>query len=149
MHYVHLPLSQKDGDFYIGYTSDLRRRLNEHSNGKNSSTKSRRPFKLIYYEAHLSKMDTLRRERYFKTTAGRSTLRQMLRKSMGIEQGIQEGGFNLSRRAYYKLHLFLWVIASRPGGAGRTKQSPEWGDCRAPIHHRMHRDSQRQAQTEH
>ncbi len=56
-----------------------KRRLKEHNDGKSSSTKSRRPLKLIYYEAHLSKEDAMRRESYFKTSKGKSTLRQIFR----------------------------------------------------------------------
>jgi len=53
MFYVYVLLSLKDGKFYIGYTEDLKRRLKEHNSGKNISTKSRLPLKLIYYESHL------------------------------------------------------------------------------------------------
>ena len=82
MYFVYVLLSLKDDKFYIGYSKDLKRRLKEHDSGKNTSTKSRLPLKLIYYEAHLSKADAARRERYFKTTKGKSTLKQMLRESL-------------------------------------------------------------------
>lgn len=84
MFYVYVLLSLKDHRFYIGYTNNLKRRLNEHNSGKNISTKPRLPLKLIYYEAHLSKSDAMRRESYFKTTKGKSTLRQVLRDSLNI-----------------------------------------------------------------
>ena len=42
----------------------------------------RRPLQLIYYEAHLSQSDAMRREKYFKTSKGKSTVRQMLRNSL-------------------------------------------------------------------
>ena len=82
MYYVYVLTSLKDSKLYIGFTNDLKRRLKEHNSGKNASTKSRIPLELVYYEAHLSKADAMRRERYFKTTKGRSTLRQMLRESL-------------------------------------------------------------------
>lgn len=82
MYYVYVLLSLKDNKFYIGFTSDLKRRLKEHNAGKNISTKSRLPLKLVYYEAHLSKTDAQRREGYFKTSKGKSTLKQMLRDSL-------------------------------------------------------------------
>ena len=81
MYYVYVLLSLKDKKFYIGFTNDFKRRLKEHNSGKNISTKSRLPLKLLYYEAHLSKTDAARRERYFKTSKGKSTLKQMLRES--------------------------------------------------------------------
>ena len=67
---------------YIGSTDNLKRRFREHSIGKIQSTKSRKPLKLIFYEAFSNKEDAIRRERYFKTTKGKTTLRIMLRESL-------------------------------------------------------------------
>ena len=82
MYYVYVLLSLKDQKFYIGFSEDVKKRLEDHNAGRNTSTKYRRPFELIYYEAHSSKEDALRRENYFKTTKGKSTLRQMLRATL-------------------------------------------------------------------
>ena len=41
--YAYVLLSFKDNEHYIGYTGNLRKRLEEHNSGKNFSTKSRRP----------------------------------------------------------------------------------------------------------
>ena len=65
-YYTYILLSQKDNKRYIGYTSDLRRRIKEHNDGLNKSTKNRRPFKLVYYEACLSEKDAKSREKYLK-----------------------------------------------------------------------------------
>jgi putative endonuclease len=83
MFFVYVLLSQKDNNFYIGFSEDITKRLTDHNAGRNTSTKSRRPLELIYYEAHLSKDDALRREAYFKTTKGKSTLKQILRTTLG------------------------------------------------------------------
>lgn len=56
----------------------------EHTLGKCKSTEPRRPFKLIYYEAHSSKKDAMRREDYFKTSSGKSTVKQMLREALDL-----------------------------------------------------------------
>jgi putative endonuclease len=85
MYYVYILLSLKDGKFYIGFSEDIQKRLADHNAGRNTSTKPRRPLKLIYYEAHLSKEDALRRESYFKTIKGKSTLRRILRDSLSIQ----------------------------------------------------------------
>ncbi|MFH1749847.1 MAG: hypothetical protein ABH837_03085, partial [bacterium] len=53
-----------------------------HKRGKNISTSKRLPLRLIYFEAHLSKEDAKRRERYFKTTKGKTTLRTILQESL-------------------------------------------------------------------
>ncbi len=78
-HYVYILISLKDNKFYIGYTNDLRRRIQEHNQRKNISTAKRLPVQLIFYEAYPTKADAERRERYFKTDKGKTTLRQMLR----------------------------------------------------------------------
>ncbi|MEK7162105.1 MAG: GIY-YIG nuclease family protein [Patescibacteria group bacterium] len=44
-----------------------------------SDTKNRRPLELIFYEAFPNKLDALRREAYFKTTKGKTTLKQMIK----------------------------------------------------------------------
>jgi putative endonuclease len=78
-HYVYILRSLKDRLFYIGYTEDLKTRVKDHNMGKNVSTKNRRPLELIFYEAFPSKQDALRRESYFKTTKGKTTLKQMIK----------------------------------------------------------------------
>ena len=53
MFYVYV-LRGKDGNHYVGYTSDLKRRFKEHQNGENSSTAYQR-WELIYHEAYKTK----------------------------------------------------------------------------------------------
>jgi len=80
--YVYVLLSLKDHQFYSGTTNNLKRRFKQHQRGENVSTAKRLPLKLIYFEGHCSKEDALRREKYFKTTKGKTTLRQMVRHSL-------------------------------------------------------------------
>ena len=58
--YVYLLRSMKDEKFYLGSTTNLKRRLDEHNKGLMVSTKNRRPFKLVYTEsfvtAHLARL---------------------------------------------------------------------------------------------
>ena len=79
---VYVLYSLSDHHFYIGYSANLEQRLAEHDSGKSASTASRRPFRLIFCEYYLSKRDALGRERYFKTTAGKRTLKLMLQTSI-------------------------------------------------------------------
>ncbi|NIP32922.1 GIY-YIG nuclease family protein [Candidatus Saccharibacteria bacterium] len=69
MYYFYILKSLKDGKLYKGFTNNLRRRLDEHNAGSSKSTKSRRPFKLMYYEAFSSKEDAMRREKQMKLGA--------------------------------------------------------------------------------
>jgi putative endonuclease len=83
MFYVYILLSLKDRKFYIGFTKQHpEERLKGHNKGNTNSTKKRRPFKLIYYEAHTLEKDARRREKYFKTSKGKFTLKQMLRTTL-------------------------------------------------------------------
>jgi len=79
MFYVYILISLKDNKLYIGFTTNLKKRYKEHQEGKVFATKGRRPLKLIFYEAFVSKEDAIRRENYFKTNPGKRTLKLMLR----------------------------------------------------------------------
>jgi len=85
MYYVYI-LLLGNNQLYAGRTDDLRRRVLEHTNGKVSATSKRRPLQLVFYEAFLDKRDAIRRERYFKTSKGKSTLQLMLRESLSISE---------------------------------------------------------------
>lgn len=75
---VYVLLSSRDSKFYIGFTNNLKRRLAEHQRGKNISTAKRRPLRLIYFEGHLTSDAARKRERYFKTTKGKTMLRKII-----------------------------------------------------------------------
>ena len=62
MHYIYLLSSTNKKWIYVGCTDDLKVRFKQHQNGEVKSTKAHRPFKLIYYEAYISKTDALARE---------------------------------------------------------------------------------------
>ena len=79
MFYVYLLDSITANGFYIGYSTDLRRRLIEHKQGASFATKHRGPWNLIYYEAYIDQRDAQGRERYLKSGAGRRFLCQQLR----------------------------------------------------------------------
>lgn len=64
---------------YIGFTDDLKKRFNEHQNGKVRATRQRTPFRLVYYEACLNKGLAIKREKYFKTGFGRRYLKDRLK----------------------------------------------------------------------
>jgi len=81
-HYVYVLLSGKDDEFYIGYTRDLKQRIEQHNAKKNFSTKGRLPLSLIYVESCLNEEDAKRRENYLKTSQGRRFLKLRLRKSL-------------------------------------------------------------------
>ena len=78
MFYVYVLKSKKDNKFYIGMTSDLKRRMKEHSYGKVKSTKYRKPLRLLCYEAYQTKKEAERREKFLKTSDGRIDLKKRI-----------------------------------------------------------------------
>ncbi|MBN1521747.1 MAG: GIY-YIG nuclease family protein [Candidatus Aureabacteria bacterium] len=81
-YYTYILQSKKNGQFYIGATSNLKKRLEEHTKGLVASTKYKRPLQLIYFEACLSKNDAFRRERYLKTGMGKRYLKNRLKRGL-------------------------------------------------------------------
>ena len=79
MSYVYVLHSTRDLGLYIGFSTDLRRRLSEHKNGASQATNFRGPWSLIYYEAYTEAADGLGRERFLKRGGGRKFLRSQLR----------------------------------------------------------------------
>jgi len=79
MFYTYVLQSQKDEEFYAGFTEDLKLRFEQHNKGLVESTKDRKPLKLVYYEACLDKDDAIRREKYLKSYHGKMFLKKRLK----------------------------------------------------------------------
>ena len=80
-YYVYILYSLKDKGLYIGFTADLKNRLQEHAKGQSIATKLRRPFKLIHYEYFVDKADAKAREEFLKSGYGRQQLDQILKRT--------------------------------------------------------------------
>ncbi len=77
--YTYILKSKKDKKLYVGFSKDLRKRIEEHNNGLVPATKTRHPLTLIYYEACADKEASREREKYFKTGFGRRFLKNRLK----------------------------------------------------------------------
>jgi putative endonuclease len=73
--FVYALQSERDDWLYIGMAKDVDRRLKEHNQGYNQSTKSRRPFKLIFCEECENEQEARAREKLLKSGSGREFLR--------------------------------------------------------------------------
>lgn len=61
-HYVYI-LRCKDNSYYTGYTTDVKRRLEEHSNGTGAKyTRGRSPLELVYMEGFATRSLACKRE---------------------------------------------------------------------------------------
>ena len=75
-YYVYIIQSLKDKKYYIGFTSNIERRLQEHNCGRVRATKSRRPFRLKQLERFKTKREALEREKFYKTHKGYNYLKK-------------------------------------------------------------------------
>jgi len=74
--------------WYTGYTDNLDKRIEEHNKGLVYSTRKRRPFRLIYYEASLNESDAKMREVYLKTGMGKKYIRNRLKFFFNSESNV-------------------------------------------------------------
>ena len=79
MFYTYVLKGSSNPKYYIGYTSDLRKRLHQHNAGETISTRRGRPWQLVYYEAYADEQNARDREHKFKQ---RGKLWQELRKRL-------------------------------------------------------------------
>ena len=69
MYYVYI-LKLSNNDYYVGRTDDLKRRIREHQNGTEGTTKNYQPCKLITYISFESRDKSFKFEKYLKTGSG-------------------------------------------------------------------------------
>ena len=78
MYYAYVLKSLRDGNLYIGQTSDLDKRLRSHNSGRVKSTKRRAPFELIYVDEFSTRGEAMKREKLLKDIKSRD-FKRMLR----------------------------------------------------------------------
>lgn len=78
MWYVYV-LKSSISDFrYVGYTGNLEKRLFEHNDGQNQSTKAFKPFQIETYIAVETEWKAKSLEKYFKTGSGKAILQKRI-----------------------------------------------------------------------
>jgi putative endonuclease len=76
MFFTYIIISDKTGSYYYGHCNDLDARLKCHTLGKVRPTKSKRPWKVLYYEEFHAKSEAYKRELYFKSRRGYKFLKR-------------------------------------------------------------------------
>lgn len=82
MYIVYVLYSSKYKKFYIGYTTSIDRRLEQHNRGLSKATAPYKPYELVFYETFLNKNDAKSREKYLKTGWGWRSLKKMLKNTL-------------------------------------------------------------------
>lgn len=68
-YFVYFLKSIKQDKIYIGFTTNLKRRLIEHNKANTGFTARHKPWRLVYFEYYSSKKDAIIRERQLKRFA--------------------------------------------------------------------------------
>ena len=76
MHLVYIIQSLKDHSWYYGYSTDIKRRLEYHNQGKSSYTSKKSPWVLIFQRPFEDKSEALKFERYLKKTRNKTYIFQ-------------------------------------------------------------------------
>ena len=77
MHYVYL-IEGRDGQRYVGLTTDLPARLTSHNAGQSRHTSKYRPWRLVTYVAFSDASLAMAFERYLKSGSGHAFARRRL-----------------------------------------------------------------------
>ncbi len=77
MFFVHVLKSLATSRGYVGLTTDISRRLEEHNGGKSYYTKRHAPWAVIHVEEYLTRPEARSREKFLKSTAGRRVLKEL------------------------------------------------------------------------
>ncbi len=64
---------------YVGMTNELKRRLGEHNNGENKSTKAYKPFVLMFSENFSDRITAREKEKFLKSGIGKEFLKSLIR----------------------------------------------------------------------
>jgi len=76
-YYVYAIKSCKKNYIYIGLTNNPRRRIAQHNEGRERTTRSYAPFRILLIERFNSRQEARRREKYLKSGIGREYLRSI------------------------------------------------------------------------
>ena len=78
MYYVYAINSQTRNYIYVGLTNNIVRRIEEHNNGSNKTTRPYRPFKLILTENYENRSEARLREKFLKSGVGKEFLKKLI-----------------------------------------------------------------------
>ena len=105
MYYIYILLNKINGQIYTGSTNDLRRRVQEHNDGREISTKRYRPWILYYYEAYSTESLARLREKRLKNNG--NTIRELKKR---IEIPVKSGaGFTIIETAIALLLVIVTI----------------------------------------
>ena len=82
MYYFYILRGTKKDKIYIGSTSDIKRRLNEHNRGHTKSTRRFMPWCIVYLEKYLTRAEAIKRERQIKKWKNRKRIERLIERNI-------------------------------------------------------------------
>jgi len=82
-YYLYIIQSKIDDSFYIGTTQNLDERILRHNQGRSKYTKTKRPWKLVFYEEHPDRSSAMKREYAIKRQKSKDYLESLVKLSSG------------------------------------------------------------------
>ena len=79
MYYVYAIKSEPRNYIYVGLANDPKRRIKQHNDGKERTTRPYKPFNLILLERFNSRLEARKREKYLKSGIGKEFLKKIKR----------------------------------------------------------------------
>jgi putative endonuclease len=83
-YFAYILFSDKTKRYYIGSTQDIQKRLERHNAGATKSTKTGRPWRLVYSEKFESRSDAIKREYNLKKMKSKSYIEILIRNNSTI-----------------------------------------------------------------
>ncbi len=77
MFFVYVLISESKGRrFYVGLTSDVEKRVDEHNARRTKSTKAYIPWKLFFFESFNTRKEAREKEKYYKSGSGKELIKE-------------------------------------------------------------------------
>ncbi len=77
MFYTYAIKSYNKKYIYVGLSNNPERRIAEHNNRKEKTTRAYAPFKIIIIEEHTTRIEARKREKYLKSGIGKEYLKSL------------------------------------------------------------------------
>jgi len=78
MYYAYVVRSINFNFHYKGHCENIEARLKQHNAGMTVSIRKYLPFEIAYFEIFETRLEAVKREKYFKSAAGRRFLKSKL-----------------------------------------------------------------------
>jgi len=78
MYTVYIIKSEKNERYYVGFTNNIGDRLSHHNSGATTSTRSGRPWSIVYREQFSDKKSAWLRERQIKKYKGGEAFKKLI-----------------------------------------------------------------------